>query len=189
MMRGRPTNQLDRPVDRAYDHTLGPANAPVTLVEYGSYACPYCQAANEQIAAVRDEFGERYAMYSVIDPSQITIWRVGPPSLPSCAGRDQFWKAHVELMTRSETLTEDDLRAVAEDLGLPRHRACRAGTRRPLSARGRASMQTSAARRRVASRSCLRSSLTGAVTMARGTRAHYPTLCAERWAIACVPQR
>ena len=59
MMRGGPTNRLDRPVDRAYDHTLGPADAPITLVEYGSYDCPHCRAANEPIAALRDEFGDR----------------------------------------------------------------------------------------------------------------------------------
>ena len=53
------SNRLDRPVDEAYDHVLGPADAQITLVEYGSYACPYCRAANEQIAKVRDQFGER----------------------------------------------------------------------------------------------------------------------------------
>src|SRR5690606_40790713 len=31
---------------------------------------------------------------------------------------EQFWKAHVTLMTRSETLTDDDLRVVAEELGV-----------------------------------------------------------------------
>jgi Na+:H+ antiporter, NhaA family len=52
-------HRLDRPVDENYDHMLGPADAQITLVEYGSYACPYCRAANEQIAAVRDQFDER----------------------------------------------------------------------------------------------------------------------------------
>ncbi|MGA7488042.1 MAG: thioredoxin domain-containing protein, partial [Xanthobacteraceae bacterium] len=50
---------LDRPVDEGYDHVLGPADARITLVEYGSYACPYCRAANDSIAAIRDRFGER----------------------------------------------------------------------------------------------------------------------------------
>jgi len=52
-------DRLDRPVDEATDHVIGPTNAELTLVEYGSYACPYCRAANEQIAAVRDRFGDR----------------------------------------------------------------------------------------------------------------------------------
>jgi Na+:H+ antiporter, NhaA family len=52
-------HRLDRPVDDSYDHMLGPAGAQVTRVEYGSYACANWRVANEQIAVVRDEFGER----------------------------------------------------------------------------------------------------------------------------------
>ena len=52
-------DRLDRPVDTRHDHVLGPPGAEITLVEYGSYACPHCRAANERIAAVRDRFGDR----------------------------------------------------------------------------------------------------------------------------------
>ena len=38
---------------------LGPDRSEITLVEYGSYACPYCRAANERIAKLRDRFGDR----------------------------------------------------------------------------------------------------------------------------------
>jgi len=44
-----PPGRLDRPVDHETDHALGPADAEITLVEYGSYACPHCGAANECI--------------------------------------------------------------------------------------------------------------------------------------------
>ena len=50
-------NWLDREVSATSDHILGPPDADITLVEYGSYACPYCRAANERIAEVRDQFG------------------------------------------------------------------------------------------------------------------------------------
>ena len=50
----RNRNRLDRPVGPA-DHALGSETAPITLVEYGSYACPHCRAANERIAEVRDQ--------------------------------------------------------------------------------------------------------------------------------------
>ena len=50
MAQARLSSRLDRPVDEGSDHVLGAADAPITLVEYGSYACPHCRAANEQIA-------------------------------------------------------------------------------------------------------------------------------------------
>jgi Na+:H+ antiporter, NhaA family len=111
-------HRIDRPVDENYDHVLGPANAQVTLVEYGSYACPYCRAANEQIAAVRDEFGERLRYVFRHRPLTNNDLARRAAELVERAGRDQFWKTHLQLMTRSETLTESDLRAVAEDLGV-----------------------------------------------------------------------
>ena len=112
-------NRLDRSVDEAYDHVLGVADAPITLVEYGSYDCPHCRAANERIVGVRDQLGERLRYvfrHRPIPGSDIArraaelVERAGDP--------ERFWAAHVELMTRSQTLTEDDLRAVAGDLGL-----------------------------------------------------------------------
>ena len=54
----RPT-RLDRAVDAARDHVLGPAEAEITLVEYGSYGCPYCREANGPIEEVRQRLGDR----------------------------------------------------------------------------------------------------------------------------------
>src|SRR5262249_8862540 len=52
-------NMLDRPVDVGRDHVLGPPDAEMTLVEYGSYACPRCHAVHEVIEGLRSRFGER----------------------------------------------------------------------------------------------------------------------------------
>jgi NhaA family Na+:H+ antiporter len=112
-------HRLDRPVDDRFDHVLGPSNAAITLVEYGSYACPYCRAANERIAEVRDKFGDRLRYVFRHKPL------VGNPLARPAAELVErapdvaaFWAAHVKLMTRSEVLTEADLIAVAEDLGV-----------------------------------------------------------------------
>ena len=96
MARGGPTNRLDRPVDRAYDHVLGPADAPITLVEYGSYACPYCRAANEQIAGVRDEFGDR--LRYVFRHRPLTEQR-------DCAARRRAGRARATIPSGSGTRT------------------------------------------------------------------------------------
>jgi NhaA family Na+:H+ antiporter len=110
---------LDRVVDPARDHVVGPARAEITLVEYGSYDCPHCRAANERIAEVRNQLGERVRYIFRHRPiSGSELARRAAELVEMAATPDEFWSAHVSLMTRSRTLTEDDLRAVAEDLRL-----------------------------------------------------------------------
>ncbi|HVY70137.1 MAG TPA: thioredoxin domain-containing protein, partial [Verrucomicrobiae bacterium] len=41
------------------DHIQGPVDAPVTLVEYGDYECPFCGEAHRVIKALQERFGER----------------------------------------------------------------------------------------------------------------------------------
>ncbi len=112
-------NRLDRPVDSARDHTLGAEGAAITLVEYGSYDCPHCRAANGRISEVRNQLGERVRYvfrHRPITGSEIA--RRAADLVEQAATPDEFWRAHVSLMTRSNTLSEEDLRAVAADLRL-----------------------------------------------------------------------
>ncbi|MEX2271338.1 MAG: Na+/H+ antiporter NhaA [Vicinamibacterales bacterium] len=111
-------DRLERPVDPASDHILGPADAEITLVEYGSYACPHCRAANERIAEVRAQFGDRLRYVFRHRPIAGDLARQSAVLAESAVDEDQFWEAHVALMTRSEALNEDDLRAVAADMAL-----------------------------------------------------------------------
>lgn len=113
------SNRLDLPVDEARDHVLGPADAEITLVEYGSYDCPHCRAANERVAEVRDQFGDRVRY--VFRHRPVTGSDIARRAAELVEGIDDpvgFWDAHVKLMTRSERLVEDDLHAVAADVGL-----------------------------------------------------------------------
>ena len=113
-------NWLDRPVNEKLDHVLGPTDADITLVEYGSYACPYCRAANERIAEVRDQFGDRLRYVFRHRPLiGVELARRAAELVERAEDPKRFWDAHIKLMTRSETLTEDDLQAVANDLGVP----------------------------------------------------------------------
>ncbi len=115
------SRRLDRPVDEARDHVLGAAAAPVTLVEYGSYACPHCRAANERIAEVRDRLGDRLRYVFRHRPlTGSDLARRAAELAERADDPEQFWAAHMTLMTRSGELTGDDLVAVAEDLGLAR---------------------------------------------------------------------
>ena len=110
-------NRLDRPVDPASDHCLGPERAEIMLVEYGSYACPHCRHANERIAEVRTRLGDRLGYvfrHRPVTGSELA--RRAAELAETAPDEASFWAAHVELMTRSETLTEDDLKAVGERL-------------------------------------------------------------------------
>lgn len=112
------STRLDRPVNEREDHILGPSSAPITLVEYGSYDCPHCRAANDRIMAVRTELGDRlrYVFRHRPIPGSDIAQRAAE-LVEMAKTPEQFWKAHVTLMKRSKELTEDDLRVVAEELG------------------------------------------------------------------------
>jgi NhaA family Na+:H+ antiporter len=133
-------NRLDRPVDPQRDHILGPEDADITLVEYGSYACPHCRAASERIAGVRDRLGDRLRYVFRHRPlNGNDLARRAAELVELAPTPEKFWKAHVALMSRSPSLTEDDLEAVATDLGLPqmseaeREQASRRARERVLS--------------------------------------------------------
>jgi NhaA family Na+:H+ antiporter len=113
------SNRLDRPVDPTRDHVVGAQKAEITLVEYGSYDCPHCRAANGRITEVRDQLGERVRYVFRHRPiTNSEIARRAAELVEQAATPDEFWSAHVTLMTRSRTLTEEDLSAVASDLRL-----------------------------------------------------------------------
>ena len=113
-------NRLDRAVDPdSRPRARAPTAAEITLVEYGSYDCPHCRAANARIGEVREQLGDRVRYVFRHRPiSGSELARRAAELVEQAATPDEFWSAHVSLMTRSRTLTEDDLRAVADDLRL-----------------------------------------------------------------------
>ena len=111
------SKRLDRPVDQNIDHVLGPEDAEFTLVEYGGYDCPGCRAANEVIAGLRDEFGDRLRYVFRHRPiTNSDIARRAAELVEHAQNPEQFWAMHVELMTHSSQLMEEDLRAVSAKL-------------------------------------------------------------------------
>jgi Na+:H+ antiporter, NhaA family len=111
-----PSRRLDPPVDKTRDHILGASDAPITLVEYGSYACPHCRVANETIASLRDRLGDRMRYVFRHRPLVNNDLARRAAEIAEHATPEQFWKVHLELMSRSPELTEDDLLAVKTEL-------------------------------------------------------------------------
>ena len=102
-----PPNRLDRPVDESYDHVLGPADAEITLVEYGSYADPASSLAHDRIAQMRNRFGNRLRYVFRHRPlTGSVVARQAAELVESFDDPARFWNIHVSLMARSDKLTE-----------------------------------------------------------------------------------
>ena len=103
------------------DHALGDAHADITLVEYGSYACPFCHAAHDVIASLRDRFGERMRYVFRHRPITGSAEAVRAAELAEYAHETtgRYWQAHDVLMKRGPNFVPADFEAIAAELGLP----------------------------------------------------------------------
>src|SRR5918997_6078355 len=103
------------------EHALGEDDAEITLIEYGSYNCPYCQAAHEVIARLRDRFGERMRYVFRHRPITGDATAREAAALVEYAGETKglFWDAHDALMKRGAGIAPQELEALAARLGLP----------------------------------------------------------------------
>lgn len=99
---------------------LGPAAAPVTIVEFADYQCPFCHQAQ---AAV-DEVLKRYSGKVRFVHRDFPLDGIHPRATPAarasrCAGQQgKFWEYHRGLLTVMTELSDDDLRGRAQKLGL-----------------------------------------------------------------------
>ena len=114
---------LTIPVTPERDHIRGPVNAPVTLVEYGDYQCPFCQAAHEVVAAVQRQMGERLRFaYRHVPLTSIHPQAEQAAEAAEVAGaQGKFWAMHDQLYRGRGRLGQRDLigYAVAVGLALP----------------------------------------------------------------------
>lgn len=104
-----------------YDHVQGPAGAPLTLVEYGDYACPDSGRAFGVVERLQLHFGDRmrfaFRHFPLVDAHP----RAMPAALLAEAAADAgaFWGMHALLFTHQERLEDTDLARYAEQFGLP----------------------------------------------------------------------
>lgn len=110
---------LIEPVDAERDHIRGPAESPVTVVEYGDFQCPHCGEAEPFVRRLlADELDVRYVWRHL--PLRDVHPRAQLAAEASEAAADQgaFWEMHDLLLDRQDALKPDDLLRYAEELGL-----------------------------------------------------------------------
>jgi NhaA family Na+:H+ antiporter len=113
---------LTPPVDPGRDHVLGPADAEMTLVEYGSYACARCHAVHEVVEGLRNRFGDRMRYVFRHAPVAGNGDAVRAAELAEYAAETngKFWEVHEALMERGPVFAEGDFGRIARDFRLPR---------------------------------------------------------------------
>jgi protein-disulfide isomerase len=102
------------------DHVLGPATAPVTLVEYGDYECPFCGAAHKSVEQVLQVMGNdlRFA-FRHFPLSQIHPHAYQAAEAAEAAGaQGRFWELHDLMFENQDRLGLRDLIGYAGALGL-----------------------------------------------------------------------
>ena len=111
---------LTIPVDPERDHILGAADARVTLVEYGSYACDHCHDVFEVVTRLRARFGDRirYVYRHLPLADRELASRAAELVEYIAATTGDFWKAHEALMRAPPLASQDELHAIAAELGV-----------------------------------------------------------------------
>ncbi len=111
-------------VDPERDHVRGPESAPVTLIEYGDYQCPYCGQAEVVIRELLDEFSDelryvwRHLPLNDVHPDA----QMAAEATEAAGAQGAFWPMHDRLLASQDELTAGDLRRHAEELGLDAER-------------------------------------------------------------------
>jgi Na+/H+ antiporter NhaA len=106
-------------VDPDRDHVRGPINAPVTVVEYGDFECPYCGQAEPVVRELLRDFGDvryvwRHLPLNDVHPRA----QLAAEAAEAAADQGAFWEMHDLLLGNQGALRLPDLIGYAEQLGL-----------------------------------------------------------------------
>jgi Na+/H+ antiporter NhaA len=114
-----PIIDLAVPVDPDRDHIRGPAEALVTLVEYGDLECPYCGQAEPVVRELLADFGDlRYVWRHLPLTDVHPRAELAAEAAEAAASQGDFWRMHDLLLEHQQNLRPVDLNRYAADLGL-----------------------------------------------------------------------
>jgi Na+/H+ antiporter NhaA len=112
------------PVDPRRDHIRGSGQAPVTVVEYGDFECPYCGQAEPAVRQLLAEYGDeicyvwRHLPLTDVHPHA----QLAAEASEAAAAQGKFWEMHDMLLDHQDALENPDLARYAAGLGLDTER-------------------------------------------------------------------
>jgi protein-disulfide isomerase len=106
-------------VDEERDHLRGPLDAPVTIVEYGDFECPFCGQAEPVMRELLRDFGDvRYVWRHLPLNDVHSHAQLAAEASEAAAAQDAFWELHDLLLEHQDALSVDDLIGYGRRLGL-----------------------------------------------------------------------
>jgi NhaA family Na+:H+ antiporter len=118
-MAAKAETKLTEPVSEQ-DHVLGPADAPVTLVEYGDLECPYCRQVNPVIHELRRRLGGRvrYVFRHFPMRTSHVHAQLAAEATEAAGAQGKFWEMQELILEHQDRLDESHLIEYAAELDL-----------------------------------------------------------------------
>jgi Na+/H+ antiporter NhaA/predicted DsbA family dithiol-disulfide isomerase len=116
---GEPLADLYPDVDPERDHIRGTVDAPVTVVEYGDFECPYCGRAEPVLSELLHDFTNvRYVWRHLPLTDVHAHAQLAAEAAEAASNQGAFWEMHDLLFDHQDALNVDDLIGYAEQLEL-----------------------------------------------------------------------
>ncbi|MDB5922545.1 MAG: Na+/H+ antiporter NhaA [Betaproteobacteria bacterium] len=111
--------RLTEPLNK-HDHFQGPLDAPIALVEYGDYQCPFCRAADGVVKAIQRELGDTlcYAFRNFPLYTMHEFALIAAQAAESAALQGRFWPMHDILFANQPNFALEELVGYAASLSL-----------------------------------------------------------------------
>ena len=114
------TPHLVLPVSEERDHIRGPKKAPVTLVEYGDFECPFCGQAHPVVEAVQRRMGKQmrfvFRHFPLVNAHPHA--EAAAEAAEAAGAQHHFWEMHDLLFEHQDALEDGDLLAYAQTVPL-----------------------------------------------------------------------
>jgi protein-disulfide isomerase len=93
------------------DHSLGPDDAPVTMVQYGDYQCPYCADVHSMIQSIVERMGPKLRFVFRHMPMNEThpYAQYAAEAAEAAGAQGRFWEMHAAIYAQQSELGASDL--------------------------------------------------------------------------------
>jgi Na+/H+ antiporter NhaA len=117
--RDEPLTDLYPDVDPERDHIRGVVDAPVTVVEYGDFECPYCGRAEPVLRELLRDFTNVRYVWRHLPLTDVHVHaQLAAEAAEAASDQGAFWEMHDLLFDHQDALNVDDLMGYAEQLAL-----------------------------------------------------------------------